>query len=618
MKELRMHGRGGQGIVVGGEILSNAFLNEGKYLAVMPSYGVERRGSDVTAYGRLSDKPVREKSMSYHPDYLVIFDPSQVSKPSTYTGFVDGGIIISCSADPEEILAMGVKPSRIVLVDGIRIAFEVTGNNLTNMIMCGAFARSGVLSLEATLKAIRENLPAGFVKTSLRGAERGYNEAVVYDYDVKNSAQVHHPQWYRRPLACKTPDKPKYEAPWGNFEDSRLVMPTGSWKVTRPVVDKTLCIKCGICKTFCPTQCIGLTEDGYYEADLSFCKGCGVCSYECPKKAINMRLDSEFEQQGGAEMLKVLSGNKAAAYAAKLARIEVAAVYPITPQSQIGEDVSKFVADGELDCSIIEVEGEHSVMSAITGAAVAGSRVFTATSSLGLAYMTEPMMFAAGMRVPMVMVDVTRETSAQRGISTSRQDAASTRDSGWLEIDPSNAQELPYIQYRYQTLQAIDRVKEIFPKIEAEFEQIFGRSYGGLVEEYRTEDAEYVLMTNGSAAGMVKNVVDAARKEGIKAGLVRIRMYRPYPREDIIRILRGKKACGVIDRSICLGWNCGHLFQEARAAIALEPDMPKMLSYIDGISSLDITREHIELALGMTMAAGEGEPVQETNWLSWE
>lgn len=57
-------------------------------------------------------------------------------------------------------------------------------------------------------------------------------------------------------------------------------------------------------------------------------------------------------------MLKVLSGNKAAAYAAKLARIEVAAVYPITPQSQIGEDVSKFVADGELDCSIIEVEGE--------------------------------------------------------------------------------------------------------------------------------------------------------------------------------------------------------------------------------------------------------------------
>lgn len=391
-------------------------------------------------------------------------------------------------------------------------------------------------------------------------------------------------------------------------------------------------------------------------------------------------------------MLKVLSSNEAAAQAAKLARINVAAVYPITPQSQISEDVSKMVAKGELDCDIIEVEGEHSVMSAMTGAAVAGARVFTATSSLGLAYMNEPMMFAAGMRVPMVMVDVTRETSAQRGISTSRQDAASARDCGWLEIDPADGQELldsilmayrlsedpeillptlvvsdgffmshlyepvdvpeqeqvdrflapvsekrrtqfsdgkamqfaltfsgpKYIKYRYQTLNAIDHVKEVFPKVEKEFEEIFGRSYGGMVEEYRTEDAEYLLMTNGSASGMAKNVIDEARAAGLKVGLARIRMFRPYPREEVVRILRGKKAVGVIDRSICLGWNCGHLFQEARAAIACEENMPKMLSFIDGISTMDITREHIELAVGMTIAAGNGEPVQETNWLSWE
>lgn len=391
-------------------------------------------------------------------------------------------------------------------------------------------------------------------------------------------------------------------------------------------------------------------------------------------------------------MLKVLSSNEAAAQAAKLARINVAAVYPITPQSQISEDVSKMVAKGELDCDIIEVEGEHSVMSAMTGAAVASARVFTATSSLGLAYMNEPMMFAAGMRVPMVMVDVTRETSAQRGISTSRQDAASARDCGWLEIDPADGQELldsilmayrlsedpeillptlvvsdgffmshlyepvdvpeqeqvdrflapvsekrrtqfsdgkamqfaltfsgpKYIKYRYQTLNAIDHVKEVFPKVEKEFEEIFGRSYGGMVEEYRTEDAEYLLMTNGSASGMAKNVIDEARAAGLKVGLARIRMFRPYPREEVVRILRGKKAVGVIDRSICLGWNCGHLFQEARAAIACEENMPKMLSFIDGISTMDITREHIELAIGMTIAAGNGEPVQETNWLSWE
>ena len=391
-------------------------------------------------------------------------------------------------------------------------------------------------------------------------------------------------------------------------------------------------------------------------------------------------------------MLKVLSGNEAAAEAAKLARITVAAVYPITPQSQISEGVSQMVAKGELDCDIIELEGEHSVMSSIIGAAVAGARVFTATSGVGLAYMTEPFLYAAGMRVPMVLVDVTREIGAQRGISTSRQDAAFTRDSGWLELDPADSQELldsilmayrlsedpevllptlvvsdgffmshlyepvdvpdqelvdrflapvaerrrtqfsdgkamqfaltysgkEYIQYRYYTMQAIEHVKEVFPKVEKEFEEIFGRSYGGMVEEYKTEDAEYLLMTNGSASGMAKNVVDAAREAGIKIGLARVRMFRPYPREEIVRILRGRKAVGVIDRSICLGWNCGHLFQEARAAIAGEENMPKLLSFIDGISTMDITREHIELAVGMTVAAGNGEKVQETNWLSWE
>ena len=391
-------------------------------------------------------------------------------------------------------------------------------------------------------------------------------------------------------------------------------------------------------------------------------------------------------------MLKVLSGNEAAAEAAKLARITVAAVYPITPQSQISEGVSQMVAKGELDCDIIELEGEHSVMSSIIGAAVAGARVFTATSGVGLAYMTEPFLYAAGMRVPMVLVDVTRAIGAQRGISTSRQDAAFTRDSGWLELDPADSQELldsilmayrlsedpevllptlvvsdgffmshlyepvdvpdqelvdrflapvaerrrtqfsdgkamqfaltysgkEYIQYRYYTMQAIEHVKEVFPKVEKEFEEIFGRSYGGMVEEYKTEDAEYLLMTNGSASGMAKNVVDAAREAGIKIGLARVRMFRPYPREEIVRILRGRKAVGVIDRSICLGWNCGHLFQEARAAIAGEENMPKLLSFIDGISTMDITREHIELAVGMTVAAGNGEKVQETNWLSWE
>ena len=108
------------------------------------------------------------------------------------------------------------------------------------------------------------------------------------------------------------------------------------------------------------------------------------------------------------------------------------------------------------------------------------------------------------------------------------------------------------------------------------------------------------------------------REAGIKVGLARIRMFRPFPKEEIVRIFKGRKAVGVIDRSIALGWNCGTVYQEVKAAISGHEDMPKMLSFIDGISTMDITREHIELAVGMTRDAGNGEPVKEVNWLSWE
>lgn len=297
MKQIRMHGVGGQGVVTGGEILSNAFLLEGKYMAVMPSYGVERRGSDVTAFGRLSDEPVRENCLTYEPDYLFLLDPSQISKQKSYEGFPEGGVIIACGTDVNAVMAMGVKPSKVIMVDGIKIAFEVNGNNLTNMVICGAFCKTGELKLEDAIKAMENNLPKNFVKTSVLSCQRGYDESTVYEFDYKASEEKRDPWWNRKVLECKTPDKPEYESLWGNYEnaDELITLPTGSWRITRPVFDHEKCIKCGICATFCTIQCISKSKDGYYQANLNYCKGCGVCAHECPKKAITMMLDSQFK-----------------------------------------------------------------------------------------------------------------------------------------------------------------------------------------------------------------------------------------------------------------------------------------------------------------------------------
>ena len=141
-------------------------------------------------------------------------------------------------------------------------------------------------------------------------------------------------------------------------------------------------------------------------------------------------------------MYKVLTGNKAAAQGVRLVKPDLIAMYPITPQTPLAEELAKFHANGIIDAEMVEVEGEHTSMSAITGAAVAGARVFTATSSWGLAYMNEPMMYCAGLRLPAVMVDVTRETPSMRGVGGGRQDIMSVRDAGWIQIEPETCQEV--------------------------------------------------------------------------------------------------------------------------------------------------------------------------------
>jgi pyruvate/2-oxoacid:ferredoxin oxidoreductase alpha subunit len=128
--------------------------------------------------------------------------------------------------------------------------------------------------------------------------------------------------------------------------------------------------------------------------------------------------------------LKVMTGNSAAAYGAMLCRPDVVASYPITPQTEVVEQLSKFHADGVLDAEMIEVEGENSAMNACAAATLAGGRAFTATSSWGLVYMYDAVLQAAGFRAPVVMANVNRETPGILAVSSGQQDMIQTRDAG--------------------------------------------------------------------------------------------------------------------------------------------------------------------------------------------
>jgi len=138
---------------------------------------------------------------------------------------------------------------------------------------------------------------------------------------------------------------------------------------------------------------------------------------------------------------KVEEASLAIAAAVKLCRVQVCPMYPITPSTHIPEKISEYVADGELDAAMVDVESEHSAASAMLGAVATGSRAFTATSSQGLALMYEILPIISGMRFPGVMAVANRALSAPISIWNDHSDAVSARDQGWVQLWVESSQE---------------------------------------------------------------------------------------------------------------------------------------------------------------------------------
>ena len=140
-------------------------------------------------------------------------------------------------------------------------------------------------------------------------------------------------------------------------------------------------------------------------------------------------------------MLTIATGNKAVAAAVKQMAPGVIAAYPITPQTEIVEQIAEYVTSGELDSRYIPVESEHSAMAACIGASITGARTFTATSSHGLLYMHEMVNWAAGARLPIVMANVNRAIGPGWNVWAEHTDAFQERDTGWLQVYVSTVQE---------------------------------------------------------------------------------------------------------------------------------------------------------------------------------
>ncbi|NMG02334.1 NADH-dependent phenylglyoxylate dehydrogenase subunit alpha [Azoarcus taiwanensis] len=150
----------------------------------------------------------------------------------------------------------------------------------------------------------------------------------------------------------------------------------------------------------------------------------------------------ETPPQATGNKVILCEGNEAAALAVALARPDMVAVYPITPQSSLVEHVAKLIAEGRMDADIVDAEGEHSVLSALQGGALAGARTYTATCGPGLAFMFEPYFRTPGMRLPLVMTIVTRDGITPQSVWGGHQDAMTVREAGWIQIYCESVQEV--------------------------------------------------------------------------------------------------------------------------------------------------------------------------------
>ena len=152
-----------------------------------------------------------------------------------------------------------------------------------------------------------------------------------------------------------------------------------------------------------------------------------------------------------------------------------------------------------------------------------------------------------------------------------------------------------YFETKRQQEEAMRKAIGVIKQVHDEYVKLTGRSYGnGLVEAYRLEDAEVALVCVGSTAGTVKTVVDIMREKGIKAGLLKVRTFRPLPVEDIINNLSDKKALAVMDRSCSFGGQGGPVFHEIHHAMYDVPDKPQVVNYIYGLGGRDTPPALIE------------------------
>ena len=176
MKEIRIHGRGGQGSVTAAELLAIAAFADGKFSHAFPAFGVERRGAPVQAFTRLNDMPIRVRSHIYDPDYVIVQDATLLQTVNVTSGLKDEGVlIINTTEGPEDFRNLDTK-AKILTVDATKVAIETIGRPIVNTVLLGAFAAAtGEVDVESIKTAVQARFAGPVGEKNAQAIQKAYD-----------------------------------------------------------------------------------------------------------------------------------------------------------------------------------------------------------------------------------------------------------------------------------------------------------------------------------------------------------------------------------------------------------------------------------------------------------
>jgi pyruvate ferredoxin oxidoreductase alpha subunit len=536
--EIRIHGRGGQGVVTAAEMLSAAVFAEGGYAQAFPSFGSERMGAPVVSYCRIDDKPIRSREPVMHPDVLIIQDPTLLHQVSVFDGASAHALLLINSEQPAAELGIEdftsrLRPGAVIAVPATELAQLHVGRPVPNAALLGAFAAlTGAVALDSVVTAITSRFGGAVGDANAAAARAAYD--MTFDQLRAAGAQAR-PAAQHAPAASANGSKPTTQGRAGQMEGSRGV--ADAVGLCRPEV---------ICAyPISPqTHIVEALAAKVKAGDLTPCEFVNV--------------ESEFAA------MSVAIGASAAGARAYTATASQGLLYmaeALYNAAGLGLPIVMTVANRAIGAPI-NIWNDHS--DAMSQRDCGWIQLYAETNQEALDLHIQAFRIAEQVSLPvMVCMDGFILTHAHERLeipSQAQVDRFLPPYEPRQVLDPADPVSIgamvgpeAFTEVRYLAHERQNQALELIPEVAAEFASEFGRDSGGLIRPYRTQDAKTIIVALGSVLGTIKDTIDELRAAGVKIGALGISSFRPFPLEAVRAALQGAERVVVLERALAVG-----------------------------------------------------------------